>query len=431
MKDEADELPEEEDEGVLVGGGSFKVDRVRALELMGRYRSPDAGPVMFLARAASACGASRFSVCRRGAALEVSFDGTPFSHAELADPYGALFEGSSRAAARFLAQALLHAFRPGLSELSVTSGSAAASSTLKASGTASETVEQDPQPRAGTIIRLLCARRDDSLLAHPVPAAEIACRPQSHFWGRLPSEFRVDDTLVGSYAPREAGPGEIFDTTPNGPRILLAFLPPPESRGLLDLYHHGVYAGRLRAADGCPDVLGKVDDPELRLNASHTSLVRSPRLTELKDRCRVLAWDLVGKVAAEQVERMPATMALLRSNKPLRELWRRRFARGADAELDLHESGPLGPQENQVLHDAAATSWLRSVACQFGDKAALRVREALEKAPLFLSTGFQTLSSADLRGRGNEAKAVAKLGEGLKGVWAETAYQGTLLRKLR
>lgn len=431
MKDESDELPEEEDHGVLVGGGSFKVDRVRALELMGRYRSADAGPVMFLARAAAASEANRFNVAWKGAVLEASFDGTPFSHAELADPYGALFEGSSRSAARSLAQALLHAFRPGLMELSVTSGSAEASSTLTASGTASEKVEKDTEPRAGTLIRLVCARRDDSLLAHPVPATEIACRPQSHFWGRMPSEFHIDDTLVGSYAPREAGLGEIFDEKPGGPRILLALLPPPESRGLLDLYHHGVYAGRLRAADGCPDVLGKVDDPELRLNASHTSLVRSPRVTDLKDRCRLLAWDLVGKVAAEQTERMPATLALLRSNKELRDLWRRRFARGADAEFDLHERGPLGPEEDQVLHDAAATSWLRAAATQFGDKAALRVREALAKAPLFISTGYKTLSSADIRGRGEEIKAVAKLGGGLKGVWAETAYQGTLLRKLR
>lgn len=417
MKDEADELPEEEDEGVLVGGGSFKVDRARALELMGRYRSADAGPVMFLARAAAAGGASYLIVSWNGPVLEISFDGKPFSRAELADPYAAFFEGASRPPARFMAQALLHAFRPGLLELSVSSGSSEASSTLKASGTASEAVEQDTEPRAGTRVRLVCARRDDSLLSHPVPAAEIACRPQSHFWGRLPSELHDGGALVGAYAPRGAGPGELLDETPDGARILLSFLPPPESRGLLDLYYHGVYAGRLRAADACPDVLGKVDDPELRLNASHTSLVRSKRITDLKDRCRILAWDLAGKVAEEQAQRLGETAELLRSDERLQELWRLRFARGADAELDQHELGPLGPREDRVLHDAAATAWLRSVAGQFNKTIPLRVRDALGKAPLYLSSGFQPLSRADLRNR--------------KGVWCETAYQGTLLRKLR
>ncbi|TPW19243.1 MAG: hypothetical protein FD126_2878, partial [Elusimicrobia bacterium] len=115
----------------------------------------------------------------------------------------------------------------------------------------------------------------------------------------------------------------------------------------------------------------------------------------------------------------------------LRELWRRRIARGADAELDLHEHGPLGAREDQVLHDAAATSWLRAVMVQFGDKAALRVREALGKAPLFLSSSFQPLSGDDLRGRGKEAKAVAKPGGDERGVWCETASQSPLLRKLR
>ncbi|TPW18811.1 MAG: hypothetical protein FD126_3316, partial [Elusimicrobia bacterium] len=119
MKDEADELPEEEDEGVLVGGGTFKVDRGRALELMGRY---------------PASGAGRVRVEWRGSELEVSFDGTPFSRQELSDPYAALFDGATRAPARFLAQALLHSFRPHLKTLSVLSGTPEESSLMTAAG---------------------------------------------------------------------------------------------------------------------------------------------------------------------------------------------------------------------------------------------------------------------------------------------------------
>lgn len=431
MKDEIDELPEEEEQGVLVGGGSFRVDRERALELLGRYRSPEAGPVMFLARAASASGASRVHVSWRGSELEVAFDGLPFTEEELSDPYAALFEGASRAPARFLAQALLHAFRPGVTAVTVSSGTPEEAFELKASSMASEALEPGNRQEAGTTVRFSCSRRDDALLSHPVPAAEIACRPQSHFWGRLTSDFTLDSQRQGLFVPRGPGPGELLDETPEGPRILLSFMPPPESRGLLDLYHHGVYAGRLRGADDCPDVLGKVDDPELKLNASHTSLVRSKRLDDLKGRCRVLAWDLVGKVASEQADRMPDTAALLRSRPDLRELWRRRFARGADAELDLYDQGPLGVHEERVLHDAAASAWLRSVMGQFWSKAPLRVREPLETVPIFLGQGFRLLSRADIGGLGKAAKAVAKPGNSPEEVWCETAYQGTLLRKLK
>lgn len=431
MKDEADELPEAEEEGVLVGSGGFKVDRGRALELLGKFRSPDAGPVMFLARAASASGASRVRVAWRGPELEVSFNGATFSHTELGDPYAALFEGSSRAAARFLAQALLHAFRPGLRELRVLSGTPAKAFEFKASGTSSDTVAPAERAEPGTTVRFFCARRDDALLAHPVPAAEIACRPQSHLWGRLSSDFTVDGEQEGLQMPRGPGPGELLDEPQTGPRILLSFLPPPESRGLLDLYYHGVFAGRLRAFDSCPDVVGKVDDPELRLDASHTSLVRSKRLDELKDRCRVLAWDLAASVAGEQRERLPQTAQMLRSDDRLVDLWRRRFSRGADAELDLLEGGPLEADAARVLHDAAATAWLRSVCAQFGDKAPLRAKEALDGAPLFLSADLRPLSRTDLRRLGKEAKPAARPGVAAPRVWCETASAENLLRKLR
>lgn len=430
MKDEADELPEEE-AGVLVGRGGFKVDRERALELLAHYRSPDAGPVMFLARAAAASGASRLLVAWNGSELAVDFDGAPFSQAELADPYGALFEGESRPPARFFAQALLHAFRPGLTELTVTSGGPGVAFELTASAGGSEAVAPAERAVPGTTVRFVCARRDESLLSHPVPASEIACRPQSHFWGRLTSEFISDGEQEGSYLPREAGLGELLDDAPGGARILMSFLPPPECRGLLDLYYHGVYAGRLRASESCPDVVGKVDDAELRLNAAHTSLVRSPRVNDLKDRCRVLAWDLVVKVAAEQVERMPVTAGLLRSHAGLRELWRRRFTRGADAELDLYEHGPLGSDDERVLHDAAATAWLRAVAHHFGGKVPVRAREAIERSPLFLDGGFKPLSGADLKRLGKSAKAAVKPGLHSDDVWCETSAEVTILRRLR
>lgn len=264
-----------------------------------------------------------------------------------------------------------------------------------------------------------------------MPASNIACRPQSHFWGSLSSEFSCDGEALGSFKPREAGPGELLDAPSGGPRIFLSFLPPPESRGLLDLYYHGVYAGRVMAADGCPDVLAKVDDAELRLNASHTSLVRSARVNSLRDRCRVLSWDLAVKAAAEQAERLPATAARLRSDGHARELWRRRFTRGADAELDLREHGPLTPGDERVLHDAAATSWLRSVCAQLVKTIPTRARAALDRAPLFLDSGFKPLCAADLRGLGKAAKPSGRPGGPADTIWCETAAQANLLRRIR
>lgn len=430
MTDEDDELPEAE-EGVLVGRGGFKVDRARALELLAHYRSPEAGPAMFLARAAAAAGAKRLTVAWRGPELAVDFDGEPFTQAELADPYGAFFEEGSRPPAKFLAQALLHAFRPGLAGLSVVSGVPGAAFELKTSGTDSETVTPAERAHPGTTVRFLCSRRDDALLSHPVPASEIACRPQSHFWGSLSSTFSSDGETLGAFEPREAGPGELLDAPAGGPRVLLTFLPPPETRGLLDLYYYGVFAGRILAADGCPDVLAKVDDVELALNASHTSLVRSARVNALRDRCRVLAWDLVAKVAAEQAERLSATAALLRSDARLRELWRLRFTRGADAELDLLERGPRSAHDDGVLRDAAASVWLRAVAGQFRGKVPLRVRDPLARTPLYFNGAFEALSVTDLRRLGKSAKAAGRPGGGSNEVWCETAGQATLMRKLR
>lgn len=105
-----------EEEGELVGEGSFKVDPDRALRILReRQLDPELPRLGLWVRAAAARRASRIEFVWKTTELFIRFDGRPFSVAELADPFSGLLEGECGEAARWFALALLHTALPGVS----------------------------------------------------------------------------------------------------------------------------------------------------------------------------------------------------------------------------------------------------------------------------------------------------------------------------
>ncbi|MBI3298448.1 MAG: hypothetical protein HYZ75_09815 [Elusimicrobia bacterium] len=104
-----------EPRGKLVGSGSFRVDRSRALEKLMRFQLPDARmyPLPWV-QAAVASRAGWIRVVPQPAGLEFSFDGLPWSLEDLADPYKPLFDedvDGSKTRQRELAIGILTALR--------------------------------------------------------------------------------------------------------------------------------------------------------------------------------------------------------------------------------------------------------------------------------------------------------------------------------
>ncbi|MBI5596859.1 MAG: hypothetical protein HY928_12270 [Elusimicrobia bacterium] len=81
------------DEGVLVGTGSFRVDREAALKKLAAFQLSREDLLVPWVRCAEAVGATRLELSVSPRGLRVLMDGTPFSLKDLADPYYALFDG--------------------------------------------------------------------------------------------------------------------------------------------------------------------------------------------------------------------------------------------------------------------------------------------------------------------------------------------------
>ncbi|MBI3299675.1 MAG: hypothetical protein HYZ75_16030 [Elusimicrobia bacterium] len=397
--------------GELVGSGSFRVDRQKALEKLREFRRRDVGAVMLFARCAAAAGARRLSIEQGPKSIELRFDGAPFSREEMVDPYAALFgtEGAAEERTRWLALALVHAWRPSLSGLSLASGPAGARSRLEASEFGGERVDRDDSVESETVVRLELAREDDAHWRHPIPPEMIHCRPRSHLWGRMAVEVRRGGAAVSRVAAGPQAPGElIFEE--DGVFGHISIPPDGSDFTTMDAYLHGVYAGRLGWGDARAAVVGKIEDPGLSLDASLAAIVRNERLERIEALVRRQTDALIYKVAAEQGERMGETAKLLGADAVLRRLWSRRLAgpeveaeRGAGALARLRTLLGLDDPARaaRVLHDACATAWLREIAAEFtlrkpaaSDRALAAVVDA---APVAFDAGWRPVGCAELR----------------------------------
>lgn len=318
-------MPEEE-KGELVESGSFRVDRARALEKLSAFRRRDVGCVMLFARAAAASGAKELLIERASRSIVFRFDGKPFERRELADPFGVLFDEGSGGDARrrWLALAMIHAWRPSLARLSVASGKDPEGAVVEADGLGSEKVENGGTPDGKTVVTLELSTSDEGHWRHPAAPELIVCNPRSHLWGRMAVSVSSSGRVEGRFVPAPAGPGELaFDE--NGVFGHISVPPEPALESSVDAYIQGVYAGRLDWRDQALPVVGKADDPSLSLDASLASVVQNQARERLEELVRRKAVELARRVAVEQPALMGEVAPFLRDNEGLRTLWSRRL----------------------------------------------------------------------------------------------------------
>lgn len=402
----------EEEKGELVESGSFRVDRARALEKLSTFRRRDVGCVMLFARAAAASDAKELAIERGSRSIVFRFDGKPFERRELADPFGVLFDEGSGGdeRRRWLALAMIHAWRPSLARLSVASGKDPEGAVVEAGGLGSEKVENGGTPGGETVVTLELSTADEGHWRHPAAPELIVCNPRSHLWGRMAVSVSSAGRVEGRFVPAAAGPGELaFDE--NGVFGHISVPPEPALESSIDAYIQGVYAGRLDWRDKQLPVVGKADDPTLSLDASLASVVQNERRERLEELVRRKAVELACRVAAEQAALMGEVAKSLRADQGLRTLWRRRLD-GPGVEADrltflasmaerLFGGGARKEREARVLYGACVTAWLRHLGVELGT----RGREAtppelwaaVQAAPVAFAGGWRAVSLAELR----------------------------------
>ena len=428
-------MPEEE-KGRLVESGSFRVDRARALEKLSTFRRRDVGCVMLFARAAAASGARELAIERSSKSIVFRFDGKPFERRELADPFGVLFdeEGGGDARRRWLALAMIHAWRPSLAKLTVASGKMPEGAAVEAEGLGSEKVENGGTEDGKTVVTLQLSSGDEGHWRHPAAPELIVCNPRSHLWGRMAVSVWNGGKVEGRFVPSASGPGELsFDE--GGVFGHISVPPEPALESSVDAYIQGVYAGRLDWRDQLLPVVGKADDPALSLDASLASVVQNTSRERLEELVRRKGAELAMRVAREQAGLMTEVSRSLESDEGLRALWRRRLD-GPGVEADrtillssltarLFGGGSRKEREGRVLYAACVTAWLRHVGVELGSRGREGVPaelwSAIQAAPVAFVGGWRGVSIAELRAARQERRLtvvpeVGRDGDGMA-VW--------------
>lgn len=137
----------------LVSSGGFRVDRLRALEVLGRCRLGD--PRDFLVpwlRLAEALEATRAELRSLWRGLELRFDGDPILAECLEDPYECLFGRRDRLPE--LVAGLLGALRLEPRRVSIRSGERARSVRLTIDQSGRQSVVPEPAAPAGTALEV-------------------------------------------------------------------------------------------------------------------------------------------------------------------------------------------------------------------------------------------------------------------------------------
>lgn len=407
----------------LIGAGSFKVDRDRALDKLMRFQLPDATLfVLPLVRCAVAAGASSVSISATGGQVSVRFDGRPFSEAELQDPYGCLFDrhAPENRPHRELAIALLSALRLEPSSISLLSGPPGRRFHLQVWSPVKETLEaSDSQSQETTVSVRIGIFAVKALLPRLFPFLE-----------RCPVPLIVEGT------PR-AGPddpdGQFFQSAER--RGWVGVPADISTESPLTVHCLGVKVAPVRVVlrGKPPEVQGVqaegwVDDPQFTLNASQTGVARNARFNAAVEDLSRAAKELLGKTARRQRERLkPLGPILLEGwrNRNSASLegwhyyWQYRLDKGSIWDQPgfwLRAAAPVNeiifpalcrhPSRHRetiaaIRREARATAWLRETAAGLltdpdkqGGQPLLR---DLWEAPLFFGVDGAPLSALELR----------------------------------
>lgn len=360
-----------DEDGVLVGGGAFKVDRAHALEKLKRYQLPaGVGGWMLWARCAAACGADAFEEKGSLTGLTMSFRGRPFSRAELEDPFSPVF-GEERVRHRerrlALALALLQAVECRPKEVTVTSGAGADRTRLTLRSLDEQAVVSCLEGEDRTVLSVRWGMGSDLLERFYAGSASLGTSPLH--WDRLRSS-----EAASSVWPADAAQGRAFRLgCVRGRLARPAFYTPPDSA--LYLYKHGVLVCEHRELFPWAKVRAWVNDDKLRLSVSQTGVVREARLKGLMRLVRRESEAMLLRAAQGYPELHERAQAIMEDDAGARGVWESRFKWGAQAgaaalktpwwrRLLVPGSARREEALRVVLDAAETTLWLKDAAAR-------------------------------------------------------------------
>lgn len=403
---------EEENGGIHVDSGSFRVDRRRALDKLMRFQLPQAEMFMLpWVRAAVASGASYVKIAALQDALELRFDGRPFERAELADPYSCLFDKHTpqNRRNRELAIGLLSVMRLSPQFVSLVSGPAGKRLRLRAESVQSERVDEAEDPSTETSIKV-------------IPGAstpELWNEERAEWVERLCRVCPIPLFLSGEEAMRARNPthppGLYFEEGP-----IRGWLTVPAELAAVSTfqaYTLGVFVAPTQAQLPRFQVEGYINDDQFTLSASQTAVARNSRFRGALEIVAKRADQLLVQLCQGHRERMEAA-AKAAMDGELLYYWRSRLERGGSAEkpsplegakesvkgaLKLLAGVDLKKRQEaieEIYWTARATVWLREAAGRLLKDSETDPRDpllaALWSAPIQFGISGTALSLMDL-----------------------------------
>ena len=406
-----DDDPENE-EGVLVDSGGFRVDRRRALDKLMRFQLPD--PAMFtlpLVRAAVASGASYVRLGQEGNLFELRFDGLPLGRGELSDPYSCLFDRKTEGNARNreLAIAVLSALRLSPRLVTVVSGKGHERLRLRVESLEKDSIEPSLDPGEDTVLKIALAPTllggAPDLTARVRQRCKVSPIPIWIGTEELPRSRRSEEL-----------PGLYFEDGPVHGWIGVPSAPAPQSS--LHAYTLGVFVAETHFALPLVQVQGYLNDDQWTLNASQTGIARNARFRKTMDLLASQAERLLLDTIGQAEDRLGEAGRLVLEPELL-YYWKDRLERGSAAESpnllqatrqalsaalaslsSKRSSREFDETVRRLRWCARATAWLRDAAWRLLAGGAADAKKeplrSLWSAPLYLTSSGRAVSLANL-----------------------------------
>jgi len=413
-----------EDEGVFVGSGSFLVDRKQALDKLMRFQLPNpAAFALAWARCASAGGASGFAVSSGGGVLTATFDGRPFTKAELEDPYRCLFEKRTPETDRNrqLAVGLLSVLRLKPQSIRISSGSGPERRTL-----AVESLEEerfiDPEDGDHSVLVVSWPSLEHGPAREAADLVKAGCVLS-------PLEISVDGAVLPAWT-ESAEERSYFEDGVSRGWVAVPRSPADESE--LELCWHGTVIERVTLKLPLIQVRGAINDDAFTLNASQAGVVRDARyeaaLKRLAEPAQALVLSTARALSASPV-------GPLLQDPYFRRRWRETMEEGREAEASTALGGVLdaaqtlwtmasrldaSSKEEAVVRRALQARWLRRLAARRLRPRAKSSKDdvlnSLWSAPLYVSADGTPLSLDELSEQGKRLSYVPFCSESAPGL---------------
>lgn len=434
----------EPEKDTLIGSGSFRVDRGRALEKIQKFQLPDPNEFLLCwARFALLSGASELRLKTLGRGVELRFEGRPLGRREHEDPYGALLEDDAEPRRKFLAYGLLAALRLGPHALKVASGAGAARRLLLIKDLARQ--EFLPPEDEGTAV-VLSAEWFWSSERHFIWRQALNGEP----FALSPVPVFLDGAAIDARGPGPEGALHFKEGLLRGWIMAPNFLKPPESS--VRAYAHGVRVAPLNFNLPTAKVSGMVNHDRFALNASLSGVARDAVYARVERLLDLQAARLLLKTAESHEKGFAETGRLL-LDAGLLSHWRKRFHWGPGFTFDGSDSlGILtsalayarGGQRRvdavkRVYRDAHLTIWLRDAAARLlpadPSQAKTRLEKALWRVPLFFSVSGRPMNLLELEAHRREHGFIApsasrvKAETGSQKVWCATTHDLAWLKR--